>query len=154
LHLCIAAKKTCPTLLPWTPEDLQSKWRSLNETPTACVGEKGLSKETVAGMYKVWLNPCMRASGNDVLDISAGVLAATSSSLSPELVTKESLQHLTVLGQVDSKFIAVVASGVLLLVDQHAADERVRLEEFRAHVLAADKKKASTVLAHKLEMVG
>ncbi|CAM6018985.1 unnamed protein product [Sphagnum balticum] len=146
------SKKTCTTLLPWTPEDLQSKWRSLNETPSACAGEKGLSKETVAGMYKVWLNPCMRASGDDVLDISAGVLGATSSSLSPELVTKESLQHLTVLGQVDSKFIAVVASGVLLLVDQHAADERVRLEEFRAHVLAADKKKASTVLAHKLEM--
>jgi hypothetical protein len=69
-------------------------------------------------LMQVWLNPCMRASGNDVLDISAGVLAATSSSLSPELVTKESLQHLTVLGQVDSKFIAVVASGVLLLVDQ------------------------------------
>jgi hypothetical protein len=57
LHLCIAAKKTCTTLLPWTPEDLQSKWRSLNETPSACAGEKGLSKETVAGMYKVRLGP-------------------------------------------------------------------------------------------------
>lgn len=37
----------------------------------------------------------------------------------------------TVLGQVDSKFIAcILQSGVLVLVDQHAADERIRVERF------------------------
>lgn len=39
--------------------------------------------------------------------------------------------------QVDSKFLAVVSGGMLALVDQHAADERVQLERLRGQVVAA-----------------
>lgn len=52
---------------------------------------------------------------------------------------RDDLQYFEVLGQVDRKFIACVSRSVgtdrefassLLLVDQHAADERVRVERF------------------------
>lgn len=36
------------------------------------------------------------------------------------------------LGQVDRKFILAVAGGSVMAVDQHAADERVRLESLEA----------------------
>lgn len=67
---------------------------------------------------QVWLNPCMRTSASEILDLSVGILGSSSSSLLPESVTKESLQHARVLQQVDTKFIAVVAQNILLLVDQ------------------------------------
>jgi DNA mismatch repair ATPase MutL len=60
----------------------------------------------------------MRATPNDVLELSSGILGSNSSSLLPHAVTKESLQYARVLQQVDKKFIAVVAQNVLLLVDQ------------------------------------
>lgn len=39
-----------------------------------------------------------------------------------------SLQNARVLGQVDKKFIACVLDSTLVLIDQHAADERVSIE--------------------------
>lgn len=60
----------------------------------------------------------MRASVNDILDVSAGILESCNKYLQPDMVTKESLQHARVLQQVDTKFIAIVAQSVLLLVDQ------------------------------------
>jgi DNA mismatch repair ATPase MutL len=43
----------------------------------------------------------------------------------------EDLENALVLGQVDTKFIAFLArDNILVLVDQHAADERVRVEKF------------------------
>ena len=43
---------------------------------------------------------------------------------------KKDLHQLSVLGQVEDKFIAVVTeSGLLCLLDQHAVHERIRLEE-------------------------
>jgi DNA mismatch repair ATPase MutL len=40
--------------------------------------------------------------------------------------------------QVECKFILAEACGVLMAVDQHAADERVRLEALRQQVAASD----------------
>ena len=49
--------------------------------------------------------------------------------------TKQDLKNAKVISQVDDKFIACLISsthsaGVLVLIDQHAADERVRVERF------------------------
>lgn len=61
----------------------------------------------------------MRANVNDnILDVSAGVLASCNKLLQPNMVTKESLEKARVLQQVDNKFIPIVAQNVLLLVDQ------------------------------------
>ncbi|RCI01966.1 DNA mismatch repair protein, partial [Rhizopus stolonifer] len=48
----------------------------------------------------------------------------------PNKLSKHDLQHVRVLGQVDKKYIAVkLLNNNLVMIDQHAADERVKLEE-------------------------
>lgn len=44
-------------------------------------------------------------------------------------VSKEDLSRAKVLGQVDKKFILITVKNLLILIDQHAADERVKLEQ-------------------------
>jgi DNA mismatch repair protein MLH3 len=55
--------------------------------------------------------------------------------------TKEQLRRAQVIGQVDTKFVACIVddgipkgSRTLVLVDQHAADERIRVEQFLSEV--------------------
>ncbi|KAB2036445.1 hypothetical protein ES319_D03G001600v1 [Gossypium barbadense] len=55
----------------------------------------------------------------------------------PELVP---VQEAKVLQQVDKKFIPIVADGTLAIIDQHAADERIQLEELRRKVLSGEGK--------------
>lgn len=43
---------------------------------------------------------------------------------------KEMLTNLRTIGQVDSKYLLAVSGKLILIVDQHAADERVKLEQF------------------------
>ena len=49
-------------------------------------------------------------------------------------VEKEDLINVKVLGQIDDKFIAIVTQNTnfLVLLDQHAVDERIRLEKLLA----------------------
>ncbi|KAI9482923.1 MAG: hypothetical protein EXX96DRAFT_556133 [Benjaminiella poitrasii] len=49
----------------------------------------------------------------------------------PYKLAKRDLQHIEVLGQIDKKFIAVklLDTKHLVIIDQHAADERIKLEE-------------------------
>ncbi|KAJ1937856.1 DNA mismatch repair protein [Linderina pennispora] len=47
------------------------------------------------------------------------------------------LQAAAVIGQADNKFIMCQSNGVLLAIDQHAADERIRLEHFYSGLSAA-----------------
>lgn len=47
-------------------------------------------------------------------------------------LSKQDLQDATILDQVDKKFIALQLNGpnkILIMIDQHAADERIKLEE-------------------------
>ncbi|KAG8470808.1 hypothetical protein KFE25_009229 [Diacronema lutheri] len=53
-------------------------------------------------------------------------------------VSREALRSAVVIGQVDSKWIAVTLGSALALIDQHAADERVQLERLLAVHLDAD----------------
>ncbi|XAR73676.1 hypothetical protein NMG60_11007728 [Bertholletia excelsa] len=75
-----------------------------------------------------------------ILDISSGMLHLAADSLVPESIHKSCLEEAKVLHQVDKKFIPVVGGGVLALIDQHAADERIRLEELRQKVLSGENK--------------
>ncbi|KAL6959813.1 hypothetical protein U1Q18_039969 [Sarracenia purpurea var. burkii] len=75
-----------------------------------------------------------------ILDVSSGILHLTGDSLIPESINKNCLKDAKVLQQVDKKFIPIVGGGVLAIIDQHAADERVRLEELRQKVLSGEKK--------------
>ncbi|KAG0629472.1 hypothetical protein M758_1G106400 [Ceratodon purpureus] len=148
-HTSLQDERPCTSLVETPVHDMvPSKFRSTNKG--SVYPDEDLSH--VASLYKVWSNPCMRANVNDILDVSAGVLESCTKSLQPDMVTKESLEHARVLQQVDTKFIAIVTQNVLLLVDQHAADERVQLEEFRAQVLGAGKKQCSTLLDVKHDL--
>ncbi|KAL4374440.1 hypothetical protein AHAS_Ahas05G0182000 [Arachis hypogaea] len=79
-------------------------------------------------------------SQNNILDISSGFLHLAGDSLIPEAISKKCLEDAKVLHQVDKKFIPVVAGGTLAVIDQHAADERIRLEELRQKVLSGEAK--------------
>ncbi|KAJ4898911.1 MUTL protein-like protein 3 [Raphanus sativus] len=76
---------------------------------------------------------------DSVLDICSGFLHLRSDeSLVPESINRQSLEDAKVLQQVDKKYIPIVACGTVAIVDQHAADERIRLEELRKKVLAGE----------------
>ena len=58
--------------------------------------------------------------------------------------SREQLKHAKVIGQVDKKFVACIVGGgsdvagtspeTLVLVDQHAADERIRVEQYLSEI--------------------
>ncbi|KAI3794330.1 hypothetical protein L1987_36959 [Smallanthus sonchifolius] len=97
-----------------------------------------------------WRNDCPLTSSiqkhNDlanqekILDISSGILHLSDDSLLPKSTSKKCLEDCRVLYQVDKKFIPVVGGGILAVIDQHAADERIRLEDLREKVLSGETK--------------
>ncbi|KAK1410529.1 hypothetical protein QVD17_37066 [Tagetes erecta] len=80
------------------------------------------------------------ANQEKILDISSGVLHLSGDSLLPKSTSKKCIEDCRVLYQVDKKFIPVVGGGILAVIDQHAADERIRLEELREKVLFGESK--------------
>ncbi|MCO5589416.1 hypothetical protein L7F22_043383 [Adiantum nelumboides] len=120
---------------------LQSKWR---DTAYDITGAKDL---TAIQLYKSWKNPCIRSSEPSILHLSSVILGPSNKHLLPESITKQGLQRIQVLQQMDKKFIASVADGTLLVIDQHAADERIRLEQLRKEVLG-DGQHLCTLLDH------
>ncbi|KAI4327844.1 hypothetical protein L6164_020260 [Bauhinia variegata] len=86
---------------------------------------------------------------SNILDISSGFLHLAGDSLIPESICKNSLEDAKVLHQVDKKFIPIVAGRTLAIIDQHAADERIRLEELRQKVLSGEAKTITYLDAEK-----
>ncbi|PKU73063.1 DNA mismatch repair protein MLH3 [Dendrobium catenatum] len=75
-----------------------------------------------------WRTDCLQPAFNhdgamphkvDVLDISSGLLHLSGSSLVPASINKDCFDNARVLLQLDRKFIPVVASGILLIIDQN-----------------------------------
>ena len=64
-------------------------------------------------------------------------------------VEKEDLVNVKVLGQIDDKFIAIVTQNTnfLVLLDQHAVDERIRLEKLLARKFITSKYKITNSLS-------
>ncbi|XP_058777682.1 DNA mismatch repair protein MLH3 isoform X1 [Vicia villosa] len=89
---------------------------------------------------------------NNILDISSGFLHLAGNSLIPETISKKCLEDAKVLHQVDKKFIPIMAGKTLAVIDQHAADERIRLEDLRQKVLSGEAK-AITYLDAEQELV-
>ncbi|XP_071707825.1 DNA mismatch repair protein MLH3 isoform X2 [Rutidosis leptorrhynchoides] len=97
-----------------------------------------------------WRNGCPSTSSiqtsNDlvnqdsILDISSGLLHLSDDSLLPKSMSKKCMAECKVLHQVDKKFIPVVGDGILAVIDQHAADERIRLEDLREKVFSGENK--------------
>lgn len=49
-------------------------------------------------------------------------------------ITRDMVRTMKVISQVDAKFLLCIAGRTLVLVDQHAADERRRLELFHQNI--------------------
>ncbi|KNA24368.1 hypothetical protein SOVF_016200 [Spinacia oleracea] len=77
---------------------------------------------------------------NEILDIHSCMLDIAGDSLVPKSINRNGLQKAKVLVQIDNKYIPIVANGTLAVIDQHAADERIRLEEMRHKVLSGELK--------------
>ncbi|XP_033632455.1 uncharacterized protein LOC117294044 isoform X2 [Asterias rubens] len=129
--------------------DIASKWRG-----------DGLSKQTDLGrtvddLIANWTNPMFATVESGILDAQCSNIPHSSiraqSTIHPYRFTKAMFQDIKVLGQVDNKFIACTINtndknksaepNLILLIDQHAAHERIRLEQLTADVfedLASD----------------
>ncbi|XP_038903643.1 DNA mismatch repair protein MLH3 isoform X2 [Benincasa hispida] len=121
------------------------------------------SKETQesSDLWIKWHNCCPTTINEDshafddevsILDITSGFLSLASNSLVPESIDKNFLEDAKVLLQLDKKFIPVVSGGILAVIDQHAADERIRLEDLRQKLLSGEAK-TTTYLDAEHELV-
>ncbi|XP_022971390.1 DNA mismatch repair protein MLH3 isoform X1 [Cucurbita maxima] len=108
------------------------------------------SKETQESYLWIKWKNCCPTTRNDgprafedevsILDISSGFLSLARNSLVPKSIDKNFLEDAKVLLQLDKKFIPVVSGGILAVIDQHAADERIRLEDLRQKLLSGEAK--------------
>lgn len=87
-----------------------------------------------------------------ILNVTSGILHFVGDSLVPDTIDKNCLEGAKVLQQVDKKFIPIVAGTTLAIIDQHAADERIHLEELREKVLSGQKR-TTTYLDYEQELV-
>ncbi|XP_006340851.1 DNA mismatch repair protein MLH3 isoform X5 [Solanum tuberosum] len=87
-----------------------------------------------------------------ILNVTSGILHFVGDSLVPDTIDKNCLGGAKVLQQVDKKFIPIVGGTTLAIIDQHAADERIRLEELREKVLSGQKR-STTYLDSEQELV-
>ncbi|KAJ8567718.1 hypothetical protein K7X08_019926 [Anisodus acutangulus] len=97
--------------------DSGSKWRDYCPEITSGTGTEDLKNQ------------------DTILNVTSGILHFVGDSLVPDTIDKNCLEGAKVLQQVDKKFIPIVAGTTLALIDQHAADERIRLEELREKVM-------------------
>lgn len=91
---------------------------------------------SIDAMFQGWTNPCVAPPPPALPDLTALCEGAARLAAPPPL-SRDALQGAWSLPQVDRKFIPIVCDGILAIVDQHAAHERVRLEELREEVCFA-----------------
>jgi len=125
--LCLAALADFEKRQGIEPPSTVSLVTNPLETNVATDGRK-----SIKSMLTEWTNPVFKA----------GARVLTLQKDGPEhTIKKDSLKTLSVLGQLDTKYILCRSedSGMVVAIDQHAADERVRLEELEKEVLAQHK---------------
>ncbi|XP_049468426.1 DNA mismatch repair protein Mlh3 isoform X1 [Panthera uncia] len=103
-----------------------------------------VGRESLQSLFSEWENPVFARYPEVAVDVSSGQAKSLAvkihNVLYPYRFTKEMIHSMQVLQQVDNKFIACLMStkteengeaggNLLVLVDQHAAHERVRLEQ-------------------------
>ncbi|GJP53304.1 hypothetical protein CLOM_g12465, partial [Closterium sp. NIES-68] len=122
-----------------------SKWRDGHAPACTEKNNPSLTK-SVKEMYQHWCKSSILGKEElepEILDLQT--LASRSMQfdshrrqrgpLIPTFVSKETLLQAKCLNQVDGKFLVATSGSTVVAIDQHAADERVCLEELRKEVL-------------------
>jgi len=111
--------------------------------------QTSLATPSLAELLQSWSNPSMPpSSARSIVDLPSLCCGAVHSVM-PTTITRANFQQGIALCQMENKFIALVCNGVLSVVDQHAADERVRLEKLRAAVLGSQVDSVLLMLSEK-----
>ena len=83
-----------------------------------------------------WTRTRVRALESQIASIIVDTVKSFPSNRKKISLSKSMLANAEVISQVDAKFIVINAGGVLCIVDQHAADERVSLERLERELLS------------------
>ncbi|XP_078675913.1 DNA mismatch repair protein Mlh3-like [Branchiostoma floridae x Branchiostoma belcheri] len=124
------------------------KWR--DRVPNEA--DKSNNEESVAQLWDSWENPVFSRTEKSILNVAAGTggTARVRTVIQPYRFSREMLDSIQIIGQVDNKFIACMmknsshnftttsAPNLLVLIDQHAAHERVRLEKLHEDLYEVD----------------
>jgi DNA mismatch repair ATPase MutL len=104
---------------------------TLSETGDTSPTKKMISvkPENGANPGMTWTRSRLRALGRDIDNISNASGSSTGKAIK---ISKDMLSRAVFVAQLDAKFIIVIMDGIICVVDQHAADERVGLERLES----------------------
>ncbi|XP_022361017.1 DNA mismatch repair protein Mlh3 isoform X1 [Enhydra lutris kenyoni] len=130
-------------VLPFLPRAREER-TVMRQKSRDTVVDDPVGRESLQSLFSEWENPVFARYPEVAVDVSSGqaksLVVKIHNVLYPYRFTKEMIHSMQVLQQVDNKFIACLMStkteengeaggNLLVLVDQHAAHERVRLEQ-------------------------
>ena len=99
--------------------------------------QTSLAVPSITELLQSWSNPSICPQGSRSIADLASVCGTGLHAVVPTAITRSDFTQAQTLRQMENKFIAVVCNGMLSVIDQHAADERVRLERLRAAILGS-----------------
>ncbi|CAL5218766.1 g485 [Coccomyxa viridis] len=125
------SRKSPAVSLTWsTPQVLEGERSSSS-------GGSGSAANATQALMQMWTNP-MQPPIQGCLPSLEDLACGNTTGLRPQAITKAQLDTARPLHQVSKQFVPLVCGRIVAIMDQHAAAERVRLEQLQQEVIAED----------------